>query len=193
MNARVAILVLFLSPLLRAADGYLGSDVCAGCHKAIAATQAQTNMRNTWQPIATDQLAPHYLERYEEGPAPVIKYRVQRTGDKAQYQVQMPGQPVLDYPVEGIIGGRRHGVTFLYRVPEFEGSPLPRTPLIEGRYIHSTLFKGLALELGFPEDKPTTIETGFGRVLTPSLEKRCLACHPAPRPVGPRTGNRRRL
>ena len=184
MNAHAAVLLLLLSPLLHAADGYVGSAVCAGCHKAIAQTQAQTNMRGTWQPIATQQLPEHYLETKDEGPEPPIQYRVRRTAGKGQYRVQMPGQPALEYPVEGIIGGRRHGVTFLYRIPEFEGSPLPRAPLVEGRYIHSILFKGLALELGFPEDKPTSLETGFGRVLTPSLETRCLSCHPAPRTLG---------
>ncbi len=133
---------------------------------------------------STDQLAPNYQETLQEGPEPLIHYLVKREGDKAQYRVQMPGREPLEFPVEGIIGGRRHGVTFLYRVPDMNGSALPRAPLVEGRYIHSTLFKGLALELGFPEEKPTSYETGFGRVLTPSLEKRCLTCHPAPRMLG---------
>jgi len=57
---------------------------------------------------------------------------------------------------------------------------------VEGRYIHSVLENGLALELGFPDEKPSSFETAFGRVLTPSLEKRCLSCHPAPRALGAR-------
>jgi predicted CXXCH cytochrome family protein len=180
-------LLLILSPLsLTAANGYLGSDVCAGCHKEIARTQFQTNMARTWQGISTQQLPPNYLEKHAEGPPPVIEYTARRSGDKAQYTVQMPGQPALEFPVESIIGGKRHGVTFLYRVPTLDGLPLPRTPLVEGRYIHSTLEHGLALELGFPEDKPTNYETAFGRVLTPSLEKRCLGCHVAPRTLGTR-------
>jgi predicted CXXCH cytochrome family protein len=167
-----------------AENGYLGSDVCAGCHKEIARTQAQTNMARTWQGVATQQLPPNYSETHAEGPAPVIDYLAQRTGDKARFRVQMPGQPALEYPVETTIGGRRHAISFLFRVPEFEGISLPRAPLVEGRYIHSVLANGLALELGFSEEKPTDYEAAFGRVLTPSLEKRCFSCHVAPRKLG---------
>lgn len=180
-----AYLLLMVSSLAGAGQsGYLGSDVCAGCHKDIALTQFQTNMARTWQGVATQQLPANYSETHAEGPGPLIEYTVRRTGDKAQYRVQMPGQPALEFPVEGVIGGKRHGVTFLYRVPSLEGSLLPRAPLVEGRYIHSVLEHGLALELGFPEEKPASYETAFGRVLTPSLEKRCLSCHPAPRALG---------
>jgi len=169
-----------------AENGYLGSDVCAGCHKDIAVTQSQTNMARTWLGVATKQLPANYLEKFAEGPAPAIEYKVQRTGEQAQFRVQLPGQPALEFPVEATIGGKRHAITFLFRIPELEGSPLPRVPLVEGRYIHSVLENGLALELGFPEEKPTTYETAVGRVLTPSLEKRCLSCHPAPRTLGTR-------
>jgi len=182
-SLRLTLLPLLLSSLA-AQTGYLGSAVCAGCHKDIAKTQLQTNMANTWQGIATRQLPADYSETHAEGPDPFIHYAVQRNGDKAKYQIQMPGQPPLEYPVESIIGGKRHGVTFLFRIPELQGSPLPRAPLMEGRYIHSVLENGLALELGFPEDKPSNYETAFGRVLTPSLEKRCLGCHVAPRTWG---------
>src|ERR1700733_4951833 len=185
--ARLIILLMLLSPLALAGEsGYLGSDVCAGCHKDIARMQAQTNMAHTWQALDTQLLPANYSKTHAEGPDPVIEYGVQRTGAKLQYRVQMPGQPALEFPVEAIIGGKRHGATFLFRIPELEGSPLPRAPLVEGRYIHSVLENGLALELGFSEEKPSNLEEAVGRVLTPSLEKRCLACHTAPRTLGTR-------
>lgn len=180
------LLLLLPSPGSAGGGGYLGSDVCARCHREIAATQFQTNMARTWQGVATQQVPASYLATHAEGPEPTIKYKVQRTGGKLQYRVQMPGQPALEFPVETTIGGKRHGITFLFRVPALEGSPLPRAPLVEGRYIHSVLENGLALELGFPEEKPSNYETAFGRVLTPSLEKRCLSCHTAPRTWGTR-------
>jgi len=170
--------------LLFLMSDFLGSAVCAGCHKDIAATQFQTNMARTWQGVGTQQIPLNDLEKHSEGPAPVIQYEMQRSGGKAKYRVQMPGQAALEFPVETTIGGKRHGITFLFRVPSIGGMTLPRTPLVEGRYIHSVLENGLALELGFPEDKPTSYETAFGRVLTPNLEKRCLSCHPAPRALG---------
>jgi predicted CXXCH cytochrome family protein len=166
--------------------GYLGSDVCAGCHKDIAATQVRTNMARTWHAADTRQLAANYSETYAEGPAPPIEYGVKRTGQKLQYRVQMPGQPALEFPVETIVGGERHGLVFLFRVASLEGSSLAREPLVEDRYFHSVRKNGLALELGLPEEKPSTYETALGRILTPNLEKRCLSCHAAPRTYGTR-------
>jgi predicted CXXCH cytochrome family protein len=190
VKARPIYLLLAFAVLGNAGEsGYLGSDVCAGCHKEIAKTQFQTNMARTWQDVATQQLPAKYFETHAEGPEPVIKYAVEKAGERPQYRVQMPGQPALEFPVESMIGGKRHALTFLFRISELEGSPLPRAPLVEGRYIHSVLENGLALELGFPEDKPASYETALGRVLTPSLERRCFSCHVAPRTWGTRVEN----
>jgi predicted CXXCH cytochrome family protein len=184
---RLLCVLLLLCTLSAAAEnGYIGSDVCAGCHKEIAKTQAQTKMARTWQSLATDELPAKYSETHAEGPEPVIQYAARKTAEVPSYRVQLPGQPALEFPVESIVGGKRHALTFLFRVPELGGLPLPRAPLVEGRYIHSVLEDGLALELGFPEEKPSNYETAFGRVLTPSLEKRCFSCHVAPRTLGTR-------
>ena len=136
--------------------------------------------------VSTPQLPANYSETHAEGPAPAIEYAFARTGRKLQYRVQMPGQPLLDFPVEATIGGDRHGISFLVRVSALEGLPLPRSALVEARYFHYAQQNRLALELGFPEEKPSTYETALGRVLTPDLEKRCLACHGAPRTRGTR-------
>lgn len=179
--------LLLFSSLAAAVDsGYIGSDVCAGCHKNIAFTQVRTNMAQAWPGLRTRQLPLNYSETHAEGPAPPIGYAVKRSGQDIEFHVQMPGQPALEFPVEELIGGARHGLVFLFRVPALDGSTLPRAPLIEGRYFHSVLEKRLELELGFPEDKPATYETALGRVLTPNLEQRCLTCHGAPRKYGTR-------
>ena len=179
--------LVLLLPLVCAAaeNGYIGRAVCAGCHKQIAETQVQTNMARTWQGAATSQLPANYSETHAEGPAPAIEYGLKRTGQELQYRVQMPGHPPQEFPVETAVGGKRHGISFLLRVPALEGSPLPLSRLVEARYFHSASQDRLAFSLGFPEDKPSTYETAFGRVLTPYLEKRCLSCHAAPRSRGP--------
>jgi predicted CXXCH cytochrome family protein len=180
-------LLLMLSPLAGAGEGgYLGSSVCASCHRSIALTQFRTNMARAWPGVATLQLPTNYTEKFAEGPAPAIEYAISRTGRNMRYRVQMPGQPPIDLPVEATIGGERHGISFLVRITALEGRPLPRPTLIEARYFHYARQNRLALELGFPEDKPSTYETAFGRVLTPDLEKRCFACHGAPRNRGTR-------
>jgi hypothetical protein len=179
---RTAYLLLVVSSL-RATDGtgYLGRDVCAGCHRDIAISQSRTNMARTWQGVASPQLPANYSQTHTEGPAPAIEYALKRAGEPLQYRVQMPGHPPQEFPIETMVGGERHGISFLLRVPAVENLPLPVARLVEARYFHSASQNRLAFSLGFPEEKPSTYETAFGRVLTPYLEKRCLSCHVAPR------------
>ena len=186
--ARPFFLLLTLSSLaLASGDGYLGRDSCAGCHQSISQSHLRTNMARTWRGIAVNpQIPANYSEKHTEGPAPLIEYQLRRTGQELRYQVQMPGQPALDFPIEGMVGGDRHGLSFLFRVPSLDGLPLPRARLLEARYFHYAEGNRLAFSLGFPEEKPTNYETAFGRVLTPYLENRCLSCHGAPRTHGTR-------
>ena len=165
---------------LGAGNGYVGRQVCAGCHKSIAATQVHTNMARTWHDAAARDFPANYAESHVEGPPPTIAYAVKRAGDRLHFDVRMPGQPMVDYPLEAEVGGERHGVSFLLRVPTLEGLPVEPVRLVEARYFHYAQQNKLAFSLGFPEDKPTTYETALGRVLTPYLEKRCLTCHSAP-------------
>ncbi len=162
----------------------MGHQACAACHRNIALAQSHTNMARAWPDLSTAQLPANYFEKHTEGPAPAIQYEIKRSSQSLQFRVQMPGEPLLDFPVESLIGGERHGLSFLLRVPALKGSPLSRAPLVEARYFHYAEQNRLALELGFPEEKPTTYETALGRVLTPILEKRCLSCHGAPRTHG---------
>jgi len=166
-------------------NAYLGREVCAGCHKTIAASHVHTNMARTWKGTAINRLiTAQYSETHAEGPPPEIAYALKRVGQNLQYRVQMPGRPAVDFPVEAMVGGDRHGISFLFRVPELEGLPLPRARLLEARYFHYAEQNKLAFSLGFPEEKPTSYETSMGRVLTPYLEKRCLGCHGSPRTYG---------
>jgi predicted CXXCH cytochrome family protein len=186
MTLVVRLVLVFPLVCAAAENGYIGRAVCAGCHKQIAETQVHTNMARTWQGVETKQLPADYSETHAEGPTPALEYALKRTGQKLQYRVQMPGHPAQEFPVEIVIGGERHGISFLLRVPALEGSPLPLARLVEARYFHSASQKRLAFSLGFPEDKPRTYETAFGRVLTPYLERRCLTCHAEPRSRGTR-------
>ena len=89
------------------------------------------------------------------------------------YQVISP----LEVPVELVVGGRRHGRSFLARVTEIEGEKLQYAPLVETRFLESAHETELVLSPGFPSEQPVSYETAIGRVLGPSLEKKCLTCH----------------
>ncbi|MGI9071741.1 MAG: peptidylprolyl isomerase [Bryobacteraceae bacterium] len=169
---------------MAAENSYIGQAVCAGCHKQIAQTQAQTVMARTWQGPETKQLPPNYSEAHTEGPGAAIDYQIKRTAQNFAFEVHMPDRQPVKFPIETIMGGERHGFSFLSRVPDIEGITLPRAPLVETRYLHYAPQNRLALSPGFPPEKPTTYETGVGRVLSPQFEKKCFACHGAPRTSG---------
>jgi predicted CXXCH cytochrome family protein len=81
--------------------------------------------------------------------------------------------------VETVIGGHRHGVSFLARISEIGGLKLLRPALVETRYLQGSSGKGLLLSPGFPAQVPATLETAIGRVLPPLFETKCLNCHGA--------------
>jgi predicted CXXCH cytochrome family protein len=177
--------IFFLLPIWGVAQTkYLGREVCAGCHKAIAATQLQTAMALTWQGTTPRQVRPDSQETQTEGPNPAINYFIRRTDKALSFEVRMPGQMPLQFPIEVTMGGLRHGTSFLARVADLDGLPLARAPLVETRYLHYAPRNHLELSPGFPKDKPTTYETAIGRVLTPHFEEKCLACHGAPASLG---------
>src|SRR5260370_41869758 len=99
-SMRLISLLVMVSSLASAGEsGYLGRDVCVGCHKDIAIMQSRTNMARAWRGIATPQLPANYSETNAEGPAPAIEYALARTGRTMQYRGQMPGRPPPAFPV----------------------------------------------------------------------------------------------
>jgi predicted CXXCH cytochrome family protein len=184
MNSVVRLLLLLPLVCTAAENSYIGRTACAGCHKQIAETQVHTAMARTWQGPETKQLPANYSEAHAEGPAPPIDYQIKRTAQNFTFQVRMPERQPVNFPIETIMGGERHGLSFLSRVPDIEGTTLPRAPLVETRYLHYAPQNRLELSPGFPPEKPTTYETGVGRVLSPQFEKKCFTCHGAPRTSG---------
>jgi predicted CXXCH cytochrome family protein len=176
---------LFFLPILgQTQDGYLGTRVCSGCHGSIATAQAHTAMAQTWQSAVSLHPAVGSQESHSEGPDPAIHYVISKAADKLSFEVSMPGNPPVRLPIETVMGGKRHGLSFLARVSEIDGFHLVRAPLIETRYLHYAPENRLELSPGFPREKPTSYHTALGRVLTPRFEEKCLSCHGAPRAHG---------
>ncbi len=166
-----------LAAVAAAAPTYVGSAACAQCHRNISVPQSASNMANTWQGSSAPQLPPSYAREQNEAN---LDYRVRRTApNRLDYRVTKPGSAPFDAPVETIVGGKRHGLSFLVRVPAIDGHKLPRAPLVEARYLHYSSTGKLVLSPGFPESAPTSWETAVGRVLSPDFETKCLGCHGA--------------
>ena len=163
-------MILLLAAALAAGD-YAGAATCAQCHKDIAALQRKSNMARTWQGRGESALPPGYAHTRTEGG---FAYRARRDAKGVSFEVNGVGGPV-----EEVVGGERHGLSFLLRLKELGGVELPRPALIETRYLHSSKTHGLALSPGFPEETPASWETALGRVLSSSFEKKCLTCHGA--------------
>jgi tetratricopeptide (TPR) repeat protein len=179
--ARAVLVVAISGASAPASDGgYLGGAVCAQCHREIAATQLKTNMALTWRGKSATALPAGFTQSKSEGPPPMIEYRLHVSEGGVQYHVTLPGGSHVTAPVEAMVGGKRHGVSFLARLTEIGGVPLARPALIETRYLLSAHQNALVLSPGFPEDKPASFETALGRALAPDFENKCLSCHGRP-------------
>lgn len=187
MNVRAA--AIFLLPLCAAADPqsgarYAGERVCASCHRDIARRQSTTAMARTWQGAATTVLPPAYNESVSEGANPAFHYQIRRQDSRLVFSTTALGSPRIDLPVEAVVGGARHGLSFFASLSELNGIPLARRVLIEARFVYNTPNRKLALSPGFSSDAPASFESAFGRVLSPDFETKCLTCHGRPGTAG---------
>jgi tetratricopeptide (TPR) repeat protein len=162
---------------------YVGAKVCAACHKDIAASQTKMAMANTWHGVVTTSLPANYRAEAQEGSPAQLHYEIKRSREAFTFSAKTPDDDV-HLPVETIIGGQRHGLSFLARIDSLRGMPLARTALIEGRYVYNSPHRALALSPGFEPELPGSYASAFGRVLSPAFEKKCLTCHGEPGTLG---------
>ncbi len=164
--------------------GYAGSQTCSTCHKETAATQITTAMANTWRGAVPAGLPGQLDAQKQEGSGAPLLYRVRRAGSRLEYSVKMPDGTSVTLPVQAVVGGKRHGFSFLDRIERVDGIPLERAALIEGRYAYNSPHTGLVLSPGFEPEKPHNLEDALGRVLSPAFEQKCLTCHGEPNTLG---------
>jgi predicted CXXCH cytochrome family protein len=163
---------------------YVGPDVCALCHKDIAATQTNTAMATTWQTTGTSWLPSDFHTEVKEGPDPALLSEIRRFTNRFEYSMILGSRPKVALPVEAMVGGKRHSIGFLFRVNQLDGLPLQRGALIQARYAWSLKENKLVLAPGCPVEKPHSYQTAFGIVLSSVHEGRCLTCHGKPNTLG---------
>ncbi len=141
-------------------------------------------MARTWHGAVSHLLPQDFQLAKPEGNAPGSSYDVRRVGDRFEYGVVLPDGSKLTLPVEEIVGGQRHGLSFLLRTDHLGEAALDRPVLVEGRYAYNAAHRALVLSPGFTLDKPSTYEDALGDALSPTFEKKCLTCHGEPNTLG---------
>ncbi len=141
-------------------------------------------MAKTWHGTTSSALPANFDASKAEESTPGHVSEVKRVRGSFQYRVTLPNGKTLLLPVETIIGGERHGLSFLLRIHEVDNIQLDRAALLEGRYAYSPAQRALVLSPGFSPEAPGTYEDAVGNVLSPTFEKRCLTCHGEPNTLG---------
>ncbi len=141
-------------------------------------------MATTWHGSVSSALPANFEASKAEENSPGRVSEVRRANNHFEYRVTLPDGNKILLPVQTIIGGRRHGLSFLLRLEEVDGMRLDRPALLEGRYAYSTAQHALLLSPGFSPEKPSTYEDAVGNLLSPTFEQRCLTCHGEPNTLG---------
>src|SRR5689334_14334793 len=101
---RACALAALLAPYMSsfAADSgtprYAGPEVCAKCHKEIAAAQSATAMAKTWDAASTLPLPPGFHQKKVEGPDPPSIYEVRSVGGNLEFSITDPNGSKLVLP-----------------------------------------------------------------------------------------------
>jgi len=139
-------------------------------------------MAKTWHGVVTSSLPLNYDGRAKEGPG--LEYEIRRQSDHFDYSTAMRDGSKITLPVKVVMGGERHGLSFLGSIEKLGGIPLERPALIEARYVYNTPHHALARSPGFLVEQPRSYETALGRVLSTTFEVKCLTCHGEPNTLG---------
>ncbi len=140
-------------------------------------------MATTWHGSAAPTLPAPFDEKLTEGNTKPLQYEVRRGEARFEFSVSQAETGKVSAPVSAIVGGKRHGFSFLLNVDRIGQIPLDRAAILEGRYAFSPM-GSLVLSPGFSKDLPTNYEDELGRVLSPAFEQRCLVCHGKPETLG---------
>ena len=141
-------------------------------------------MARTWHGAITSLLPLDYDGRAKKAPISLWSTRSGARAIASSTPRSCPMDRTVTLPVKVIMGGERHGLSFLVSIETLGGIPLEHPALIEARYVYNTPHRALALSPGFHSEKPRSYETAFGRVLSPTFEQRCLTCHGQPNTLG---------
>jgi hypothetical protein len=124
-------------------------------------------MARTWQSAATPLLPADYHGSAKEGSSKPIEYQIQHQGPGLIFSAVMPGGVRTTLPVKIIMGGERHGLSFLLELEKLGGIPLERPALIEGRYVYNSPNSALAICRDWAPRNPVRMKTFLAECSAP--------------------------
>lgn len=156
---------------------YVGSAVCARCHKAEAASQPSTPMTHALEPAADcGVLARAGRLTFKSGP---YVYSLAAAGGRPAYTVT-DGKRSITEPILYCFGQGEVGQTYVF---------LHDGQLYETRVSYYRGIKGLDFTVGHPRTASSSLDDALGRPIGRDEARDCFGCH-APEAV---VGNELRL
>jgi predicted CXXCH cytochrome family protein len=144
---------------------YLGSDKCAECHAAIAATQHDTAMGHALETVAESRvLKSHPRLTFRIGN---YSYQILRQGDRSIYSVT-DGINTLSEPIFYSFGQGKAGQTYVLRRGD---------SYYESRVSYYKEIDGLDITLGYPRSAPSSLADALGREISLDETRSCFGCH----------------
>jgi Cytochrome c554 and c-prime len=144
---------------------YVGTRVCAQCHKQKAATQLATPMAHALEPASECEVLSQRLRMtFREG---AYSYQILRQDSRSIYTVS-DGVNTISEPILYCFGRGRAGQTY---VLQHNGV------LYEGRLSYYQSIQALDLTIGQPTTVPASLEEALGRRLSGTEAVDCFRCH----------------
>lgn len=144
---------------------YLGSGVCAQCHRTKVASQSLTPMAHALTPCADCQiLITHPQLEFQQGP---YTYQITRKGNRSIYAVS-DGINTISETILYCFGHGVAGQTYL-----FQHNGL----FYESRVSFYAESKKLDLTIEHPRSIPGSLEAALGRPMSQEAASGCFACH----------------
>jgi Cytochrome c554 and c-prime len=143
---------------------YVGSDVCAECHKPIAKLQETTPMYHAGVRAAQSEILNRQPLEFQEGN---LHYALSASPAAVTYSVS-DGKGSDTAPVVWAFGAGVIGQTYVLKIDEV---------YVEGRMSYFTRLGALDITIGHSPRPQADVEKALGHVMEVGVAQRCFSCH----------------
>jgi hypothetical protein len=144
---------------------YVGSALCAECHRSRAGTQSATPMAHAIElPDACRIFQAHERLTFHNGP---YSYLIVRDGNQWTYTIS-EGAKSISEAVLYCFGEGKVGQTYVFKHNGL---------FYESRVSYYAELQNLEITTGHPHEVPTSLEEAVGRPMTKDEVKSCFGCH----------------